>query len=159
MSEDAELMDGLPRMQWWCIAPPWIDRACFDDEDNETWLAQSRYLDTYCHTRTRTTSARCAGVSIWQVDEWESGDVLAFNERKAYAENVFRDMLEDKLTEIVMSLKPGQSIVPLMNKLEVELPDKYGSGATHEDGSKEVLRRLTLFALGGQQVVEARNGR
>ncbi|MCH8330754.1 MAG: hypothetical protein IH946_05155 [Bacteroidetes bacterium] len=59
-------------------------------------------------------------------------------------ETMHHDLIEDKLMELGMGLKPGQNVTPLLAKANAEMPEKYRNNVVvTDDRSKEVLDRLS----------------
>jgi len=96
-----------------------------DAVDKRTWEDQNRFLRNYANCRTKSTSARLAGIGRSTVYWWEGKDHLGFKDRLREADEAFCDMLENKARDLAMELKPGQNPLILITLLNANLPDKY----------------------------------
>lgn len=96
-----------------------------DTVDKNTWEDQNRFLRTYAICRTKSTSARLAGVGRSTIYWWEGKDHLGFRDRLREADEAFCDMLENKARDLAMELKAGQNPLILITLLNANLPDKY----------------------------------
>ncbi len=100
-----------------------------DTVDKNTWEDQNRFLRPYAICRTKSTSARMAGIGRSTVYWWEGKDHLGFKDRLREADEAFCDMLENKARDLAMELKPGQNSLILITLLNANLPDKYRPNA------------------------------
>ena len=96
-----------------------------DTVDKRTWEDQDRFLAAFAKCRTKSTSARLAGIGRSTVYWWEGKDHLGFKDRLREAGEAFCDMLENKARDLAMELKPGQNPLILITLLNANLPDKY----------------------------------
>ena len=71
----------------------------FTPDDRMTWLRQNAYLEHYARTRTVTTSARKAGVSVSAAKAWKRNDTLGFTLRLEISELEFSDRLQELALE------------------------------------------------------------
>ena len=114
----------------------------FTPDDRMTWLRQNAYLEHYARTRTVTTSARKAGVSVFAAKAWKRNDTLGFTRRLEISELEFSDRLEELALERASDPKaPATLLVAL---LRANIPGKYSTNGHKCDTSKsdEILHRL-----------------
>ena len=96
-----------------------------DTVDKSTWEDQNRFLRNYANCRTKSTSARLAGIGRSTVYWWENKDHLGFKARLREADESFCDMLENKARDLAMELKTGQNPLILITLLNANLTHKY----------------------------------
>ena len=100
----------------------------FDDftpEDCETWVLQTVYLDQFSRTRAVSLAADNAGVSIRTARQWQTDNILGFNQRLEIAVLRYTDVLEVMLFR--RAQEPGSPPSLLMMLLRAHMPEKYGS--------------------------------
>ena len=96
-----------------------------DAVDKRTWEDQDRFLAAFATCRTKSTSARLAGIGRSTVYWWEGKDHLGFKDRLREAGEAFCDMLGNNARDLAMELKPGQNSLILVTLLNANMPDKY----------------------------------
>ena len=114
---DSSESNERPGIDWSMVVPPELKLSDFSSTERREWDAQNRFLERYALTKTRTSACVCAGVSQWKLRQWEREDIFCFAERLEFAAEAYVDMLEEKATELVMGLKPGQGSTLLIAKL------------------------------------------
>ena len=114
----------------------------FTPDDRMTWLRQNAYLEHYARTRTVTTSARKAGVSVFAAKAWKRNDTLGFTRRLEISELEFSDRLEELALERASDPKAPASL--LIELLRAYIPEKFSRNGHKCDTSKsdEILHRL-----------------
>ena len=114
----------------------------FTPDDRMTWLRQNAYLEHYARTRTVTTSARKAGVSVFAAKAWKRNDTLGFTRRLEISELEFSDRLEELALERASDPKAPASL--LIELLRAYIPEKFSTNGHKCDTSKsdEILHRL-----------------
>lgn len=112
-------------------------------EQRDVWISQNRFLQQYAVTRTVTTAANVAGVSIYTVRDWERKDMLGFNRRLETADLEFCDALEEMALARAREAQSSPALIIAL--LRAHLPNKYApSKSPHPDDhdAKEALRRF-----------------
>ena len=116
----------------------------FTPDDRMTWLRQNAYLEHYARTRTATTSARKAGVSVSAAKAWKRNDTLGFTRRLEISELEFSDRLQELALERASDPKAPASL--LIELLRAYIPEKFSRNGHKCDTSKSdemrVLHRL-----------------
>ena len=114
-----------------------------DTVDKRTWEDQDRFLAAFAKCRTKSTSARLAGIGRSTVYWWEGKDHLGFKDRLREAGEAFCDMLENKARDLAMELKAGQNPLILITLLNANLPDKYRpNSVVPSETMTDVLRAM-----------------
>ena len=114
----------------------------FTPDDRMTWLRQNAYLEHYARTRTATTSARKAGVSVSAAKAWKRNDTLGFTLRLEISELEFSDRLQELALERASDPKAPATL--LIELLRAYIPEKFSRNGHKCDTSKsdEILHRL-----------------
>ena len=122
----------------------------FTPDDRMTWLRQNAYLEHYARTRTVTTSARKASVSVFAAKAWKRNDTLGFTRRLEISELEFSDRLEELALERASDPKAPASL--LIELLRAYIPEKFSRNGHKCDTSKsdEILHRLREDAQRGK---------
>lgn len=114
-------------------------------DERRVWLQQSRYLKKFSETRTVSTAARHAGVTVHTTRSWERDNVLGFMRRLEIAELEFCDALEELALERAREPKSTPTLITAL--LGAHLPSRYSSKAiANESVALEVLVELRKFA-------------
>ena len=134
----------LNQKQWDDTPEDWgLDFGNFGSIEKRIWSQQQRYLHAYSIKKTKTTAARYAGVHYETTRLWERDNYLRFGSRMAMAQTIHHDLIEDKLMELGMGLKPGQNVTPLAIKANAEMPEKYRHNTiTLDERPQKVLDEL-----------------
>ena len=116
--------------------------AEFTDADVQTWTRQSRYLKDYAKTRSVTSAAQKAGVSIYIAQAWEQNDTLGFSRRLEVADLEFCDTIKARAMDAACEKPPNLTL--LARVLELHFPrDRSSKGRGADDSAAhEVLRLL-----------------
>ena len=114
----------------------------FTPDDRMTWLRQNAYLEHYARTRTVTTSARKAGVSVSAAKAWKRNDTLGFTLRLEISELEFSDRLQELALERASDPKAPATL--LIELLRAYIPEKFSRNGHKCDTSKsdQILHRL-----------------
>lgn len=116
--------------------------AEFTDAEVQTWMCQSRYLKDYAKTRSVTSAAQSAGVSVFIAQAWEWNDTLGFARRLEIADLEFCDTIKARALDLACE-KPS-NLTLLARVLELHFPRERASKGRGADDSaaREVLRLL-----------------
>ena len=101
----------------------------FTPEQLDTWQRQTVCLNQYALTRTYSSAARTAGVTVYTVEAWERDNELEFVRRKEMADREFCDGLEELLLERARMPDSPPSLLTAV--LRAQMPEKY-RGAHYE---------------------------
>ena len=114
----------------------------FTPDDRKTWLRQNAYLEHYARTRTVTTSARKAGVSVFAAKAWKRNDTLGYTRRLEISELEFSDRLEELALE--RASDPKGPCDAADRAAPRQQPEKFSRNGHKCDTSKsdEILHRL-----------------
>ena len=103
----------------------------FTREQQETWIRQTRCLEQYAKTRTYSSAARAAGVTVFTVEAWERDNTLGFVRRKDLADREFCDGLEELILERARQPDAPPSLVNAV--IRAHIPEKYKRGRQSDD--------------------------
>ena len=101
----------------------------FTPEQLDTWQRQTVCLNQYALTRTYSSAARTAGVTVYTMEAWERDNELGFVRRKEMADREFCDGLEELLLERARTPDSPPSLLTAV--LRAQMPEKY-RGAHYE---------------------------
>ena len=101
----------------------------FTPEQLDTWQRQTVCLNQYALTRTYSSAARTAGVTVYTMEAWERDNELEFVRRKEMADREFCDGLEELLLERARTPDSPPSLLTAV--LRAQMPEKY-RGAHYE---------------------------
>ena len=136
------------------------DLAQLNVTDKRTWKSQERFLEQYRKTRTKTTSAKFAGVSREAARLWERGDKLGFVARLAEADEVFCDKLEEIGLERIH--KQAENAHPLLyiTFLNANIPHKYRPNTVvlDDEDSKDIRADLKKLVNQGKRKPKDEDG-
>ena len=101
------------------------------------WRRQTKFLNSYAETRSKTLSASFAGVSYRTIMKWQSSNEFGF----------FCENLEQLALDRVKMQDAKANPVLLITLLNANLPQKYRpSVVMSDDTAKDVLKELRSIA-------------
>ena len=103
----------------------------FTPEQIDTWQRQTICLNQYAYTRTYSSAARAAGVTVYTIEAWERDNELGFVRRKAMADREFCDGLEELLLERARMPESPPSLLTAV--LRAQMPEKYRGSRYERD--------------------------
>ena len=103
----------------------------FTPEQLDTWQRQTVCLNQYALTRTYSSAARTAGVTVYTVEAWERDNELEFVRRKEMADREFCDGLEELLLERTRMPDSPPSLLTAV--LRAQMPEKYRGSRYERD--------------------------
>ena len=103
----------------------------FTPEQLDTWQRQTVCLNQYALTRTYSSAARTAGVTVYTVEAWERDNELEFVRRKEMADREFCDGLEELLLERARMPDSPPSLLTAV--LRAQMPEKYRGSRYERD--------------------------
>ena len=114
----------------------------FTFHDRKVWNDQNSYLDVYAQTRTVSTSADTAGVTVYTAQTWKHTDILGFTRRLEVADLRFSDNLQVMALE--RAREPDAPTSLIIALLRAHIPEKYSTNGHVCDTSKsdEILFHL-----------------
>ena len=103
----------------------------FTPEQIDTWQRQTICLNQYAYTRTYSSVARAAGVTVYTIEAWERDNELGFVRRKEMADREFCDGLEELLLERARMPESPPSLLSAV--LRAQMPEKYRGSRYERD--------------------------
>ena len=103
----------------------------FTPEQIDTWQRQTVCLNQYALTRTYSSAARTAGVTVYTMEAWERDNELEFVRRKEMADREFCDGLEELLLERARMPDSPPSLLTAV--LRAQMPEKYRGSRYERD--------------------------
>ena len=103
----------------------------FTPEQLDTWQRQTVCLNQYALTRTYSSAARTAGVTVYTMEAWERDNELEFVRRKEMADREFCDGLEELLLERARTPDSPPSLLTAV--LRAQMPEKYRGSRYERD--------------------------
>ena len=103
----------------------------FTPEQIDTWQRQTICLNQYAYTRTYSSAARAAGVTVYTIEAWERDNELGFVRRKEMADREFCDGLEELLLERARMPESPPSLLSAV--LRAQMPEKYRGSRYERD--------------------------
>ena len=103
----------------------------FTSEQIDTWQRQTICLNQYAYTRTYSSAARAAGVTVYTIEAWERDNELGFVRRKEMADREFCDGLEELLLERARMPESPPSLLSAV--LRAQMPEKYRGSRYERD--------------------------
>ena len=103
----------------------------FTSEQIDTWQRQTICLNQYAYTRTYSSAARAAGVTVYTIEAWERDNELGFVRRKEMADREFCDGLEELLLERARMPESPPSLLTAV--LRAQMPEKYRGSRYERD--------------------------
>ena len=103
----------------------------FTPEQLDTWQRQTVCLNQYALTRTYSSAARTAGVTVYTMEAWERDNELEFVRRKEMADREFCDGLEELLLERARMPDSPPSLLTAV--LRAQMPEKYRGSRYERD--------------------------
>ena len=103
----------------------------FTPEQFDTWQRQTVCLNQYALTRTYSSAARTAGVTVYTMETWERDNELEFVRRKEMADREFCDGLEELLLERARMPDSPPSLLTAV--LRAQMPEKYRGSRYERD--------------------------
>ena len=103
----------------------------FTPEQIDTWQRQTICLHQYAYTRTYSSAARAAGVTVYTIEAWERDNELGFVRRKEMADREFCDGLEELLLERARMPESPPSLLSAV--LRAQMPEKYRGSRYERD--------------------------
>ena len=103
----------------------------FTPEQLDTWQRQTVCLNQYALTRTYSSAARTAGVTVYTMEAWERDNELDFVRRKEMADREFCDGLEELLLERARMPDSPPSLLTAV--LRAQMPEKYRGSRYERD--------------------------
>ena len=103
----------------------------FTPEQLDTWQRQTVGLNQYALTRTYSSAARTAGVTVYTMEAWERDNELEFVRRKEMADREFCDGLEELLLERARTPDSPPSLLTAV--LRAQMPEKYRGSRYERD--------------------------
>ena len=108
-----------------------ISFSDFTSEQIDTWQRQTICLNQYAYTRTYSSAARAAGVTVYTIEAWERDNELGFVRRKEMADREFCDGLEELLLERARMPESPPSLLSAV--LRAQMPEKYRGSRYERD--------------------------
>jgi hypothetical protein len=110
------------------------------EAEQRTWDAQEAFLLGYAQGGTVTAGLLTSGVHRRTAEVWKQKDAFSFKTRLETARLEYCDVIEDKIHELAMGLKPGQNAIVLLARANAEMPEKYRPNVhPTDDTAKELI--------------------
>ena len=132
------------------------DRIDFKTEDTykslspskkRQWRRQTKFLEAYQETRSKSVSATYAGVTYRTVMKWQRDNEFGFTERLEDADFAFCEGLEQLALDRVRMQDAKSNPVLLIALLNANLPEKYRPTVVmNDDTAKSVMSELRKLA-------------
>ena len=115
--------------------------------EKRRWRNQERFLKCYQETRSKTVSARYAGVKYRAIMRWLKDNIYGFAERLEETDLEFCENLEQLALQRVKMQTAQSNPVLMIALLNANLPSKYRpTVVVADDTAKDVMRELRSLA-------------
>ena len=115
--------------------------------EKRRWRNQDKFITCYQETRSKTVSARYAGIKYRAVMRWLKDNIYGFADRLEEADLEFCENLEQLALERVKMQTAQSNPVLMIALLNANLPSKYRpTVVVADETAKDVMRELRTLA-------------
>lgn len=100
-------------------------RTRADNDPDATRARQGAFIAAYGEVGSVAKAAKAAGVPWGTVKSWMARDTYEFKTKYETAKEIFREYIQDVAWQRILSQKPGDNPLLLLNFLQAHWPEKY----------------------------------